>query len=120
MDFPVPDSVVSYDYPHHALLEEVIAIDFVNSALGLGARVTVEITRASAPHPLAQDAPRRAQHLLGPGRTIVALQVTNEGEEDSQEELTFDMIVLRSVSGGIVRDRRTTAQRSCQGSRDGR
>jgi len=27
-------SVVSYDHPHHALLEEAITIDFVNRALG--------------------------------------------------------------------------------------
>ncbi len=41
-------SVVSYDHPHHALLEEAITIDFVNSALGPGARVAVELTLQSA------------------------------------------------------------------------
>ncbi len=41
-------SVVSYDHPHHALLEEAITIDFVNSALEPGARVAVELTLASA------------------------------------------------------------------------
>ena len=41
-------SVVSYDHPHHALLEEAITIDFLNSALGPGARVAVELTLQSA------------------------------------------------------------------------
>ena len=41
-------AVVSYDHPHHALLEEAITIDFVNSALGPNARVAVEITLESA------------------------------------------------------------------------
>ena len=41
-------SVVSYDHPHHALLEEAITIDFVNRALGPGARVAVEISLESA------------------------------------------------------------------------
>ena len=40
--------MVSYDHPHHALLEEAIAIDFVNPALGPGARVAVELTLESA------------------------------------------------------------------------
>jgi uncharacterized protein DUF6295 len=41
-------SVVSYDHPHHALLEEAITIDFVNRALGPGARIAVELTLESA------------------------------------------------------------------------
>jgi hypothetical protein len=41
-------SVVSYDHPHHALLEEAITIDFVNRALGPGARVAVELTLDAA------------------------------------------------------------------------
>src|ERR1700758_3587648 len=46
--FELTHSVVSYDHPHHALLEEAITIDFVNSALGPGARVAVELTLESA------------------------------------------------------------------------
>ena len=41
-------AVVSYDHPHHALLEEAITIDFVNRALGPGARVAVELTLEAA------------------------------------------------------------------------
>jgi Family of unknown function (DUF6295) len=41
-------SVVSYDHPHHALLEEAITIDFVNDTLGPGARVAVELTLDAA------------------------------------------------------------------------
>jgi len=46
--FDLTHSVVSYDHPHHALLEEAITIDFLNSALGPGARVAVEMTLESA------------------------------------------------------------------------
>ena len=46
--FPVTSAVVSYDHPHHALLDEAITIDFVNPALGPGARAAVEITLESA------------------------------------------------------------------------
>ena len=46
--FDLTNSVVSYDHPHHALLEEAITIDFVNSALGPTARGAVELTLESA------------------------------------------------------------------------
>ena len=46
--FNLTHSVVSYDHPHHALLEEAITIDFVNRALGPSARVAVELTLESA------------------------------------------------------------------------
>ena len=46
--FPVTSAVVSYDHPHHALLEEAITIDFMNPDLGPGARAAVEITLDSA------------------------------------------------------------------------
>jgi hypothetical protein len=46
--FALTHSVVSYDHPHHALLEEAITLDFVNRALGPGARAAVELTLQSA------------------------------------------------------------------------
>jgi hypothetical protein len=46
--FRLTNAVVSYDHPHHALLEEAITIDFVNSSLGPGARVAVELTLEAA------------------------------------------------------------------------
>jgi len=46
--FPLTRAVVSYDHPHHALLEDAINIDFVNTALGPGARAAVELTLQSA------------------------------------------------------------------------
>jgi len=46
--FTLTHSVVSYDHPHHALFEEAITIDFVNRALGPGARVAVELTLEAA------------------------------------------------------------------------
>ncbi len=46
--FAVSHAVVSYDHPHHAFLEEAIAIDFVNYAHGPGARAAVELSLESA------------------------------------------------------------------------
>jgi hypothetical protein len=46
--FDLTHSVVSYDHPHHALLEEAITIDFVNRTLGPSARVAVELTLEAA------------------------------------------------------------------------
>jgi hypothetical protein len=46
--FKLTHSVVSYDHPHHALLEEAITIDFLNPAEGPSARVAVELALASA------------------------------------------------------------------------
>ena len=46
--FPVTSAVVSYDHPHHALLEDAITIDFVNADMGPGARAAVELTLDSA------------------------------------------------------------------------
>jgi hypothetical protein len=46
--FDLTHSVVSYDHPHHALFEEAINIDFVNPALGAGARVAVELSLEAA------------------------------------------------------------------------
>ncbi len=46
--FALDRAVVSYDHPHHALLEEAITLDFVSATLGPGARVAVELTLHSA------------------------------------------------------------------------
>lgn len=46
--FVLSNSVVSYDHPHFAMLEEAITIDFVNHARGPGARAAVELTLESA------------------------------------------------------------------------
>jgi len=46
--FELTHSVVSYDHPHHAVLEEAINIDFVNAGLGPEARVAVELTLEAA------------------------------------------------------------------------
>lgn len=46
--FDLTRAAVSYDHPHHAMLDEAITIDFVNSTLGPSARVAVEISLQSA------------------------------------------------------------------------
>ena len=40
--------VVTYDHPHHALFEDAVTLDFVNSALGPGSRISVEISLEAA------------------------------------------------------------------------
>jgi hypothetical protein len=46
--FTLTSAVISYDHPHHALLEDAITIDFVNDSLGPEARAAIEITLDSA------------------------------------------------------------------------
>lgn len=46
--FAVRQASVSFDHPFHASLEHALNIDFVDAALGPGARVAVELTPESA------------------------------------------------------------------------
>ncbi len=46
--FPVRQVNVSYDHPFNAPLEHALNLDFVNDALGPGARVAVELDVESA------------------------------------------------------------------------
>jgi hypothetical protein len=46
--FPLTHAVVAYDHARHALLADVITLDFVNEALPPGARAGVELTLESA------------------------------------------------------------------------
>lgn len=46
--FPVTQANVFYDHPTHAFMEHSLNIDFVNEALGSGARVAVELSADSA------------------------------------------------------------------------
>jgi hypothetical protein len=46
--FDVTHSVVAYDHARHALLDDVICIDFINTALPPGARAGVELTLDAA------------------------------------------------------------------------
>jgi hypothetical protein len=46
--FPLTHSVVAYDHARHALLADVITIDFINLGLAPGARAAVELTLDAA------------------------------------------------------------------------
>lgn len=46
--FKLTHAVVAYDHARHALLEDAITIDFINSDLPPGARAAVELTLESA------------------------------------------------------------------------
>ena len=46
--FPLTQAVVAYDNARHALLGDVITLDFMNTGLDAGARAGVEITLDSA------------------------------------------------------------------------
>ena len=46
--FPLTHAVVAYDHARHALLADVITLDFVNEALPPGARAAVELTLDAA------------------------------------------------------------------------
>jgi hypothetical protein len=42
--FPLSQAVVAYDHARHAPLGDVITLDFINTALDVGARAGVEMT----------------------------------------------------------------------------
>jgi hypothetical protein len=46
--FTVNQANVSYDHPFHTPMEHALNIDFVNEALGPGARVAVELSEQAA------------------------------------------------------------------------
>ena len=46
--FPLTHAVVSYDHARHALLDDAITIDFINTGLPPGARAAVELTLETA------------------------------------------------------------------------
>jgi hypothetical protein len=46
--FPVTQSVVAYDHARHAQFGDVITLDFINTALDVGARAGVELTLETA------------------------------------------------------------------------
>src|SRR5436853_6468636 len=46
--FPLTHAAVAYDHARHALLADVITLDFINEALPPGARAAVELTLESA------------------------------------------------------------------------
>src|ERR1700747_648530 len=95
--FKLTHSVVSYDHPHHALLEEAITIDFVNRALGPGARVAVELTLESA------------KELCGAlARAIAAA----ESEENARLRTPRRRGRRASAGGGGGPDRGTRGRRS--------
>ena len=46
--FDLTEAVVSYDHARHALLDDAITIDFINTDLPPGARAAVELSLESA------------------------------------------------------------------------
>jgi hypothetical protein len=46
--FPLSQAVVAYDHARHALLGDVITLDFVNASIGPEARAGIELTLESA------------------------------------------------------------------------
>jgi hypothetical protein len=46
--FALSHAVVAYDHARHALLDDVITLDFINTALDSGARAGVELTLETA------------------------------------------------------------------------
>ena len=60
--FQLREANVSYDHPFDAPLEHALNIDFVNEALGPGARVAVELS-VEAARALSITLTKRGQHM---------------------------------------------------------
>jgi hypothetical protein len=52
--FPVTQASVGYDHATHSQLDHALLLDFVNPAMGVGARVAVEMDLASGKALVAQ------------------------------------------------------------------
>ena len=52
--FPVSLANVGYDHPAHASLDHALLLDFANPAMGVGARVAVELSLESGRALLAE------------------------------------------------------------------
>ena len=52
--FPISQANVGYDHATHSQLDHALLLDFVNPALGVGARVAVEMDIASGKALVAQ------------------------------------------------------------------
>jgi hypothetical protein len=76
--FPLTHSVVAYDHARHALLDDAITIDFVNSALPPGARAAVELTLEAAKALNAALAKAIAEADLEEAERSLALAQTRE------------------------------------------
>ncbi len=46
--FPLSTAVVAYDHARHAVLGDVITLDFINTELDVGARAGIELTLETA------------------------------------------------------------------------
>ncbi len=89
--FVVTRAVVSWDHPHHALLEEAITIDFLNPVLEPAARVAVELTLQSAKALSAALAKAiAAAELEEHGRAqSIAAQVARLSRADEEDALNW-------------------------------
>lgn len=81
--FPLTHSVVAYDHARHALLGDVITLDFINDSLPPGARAGVELTLESA----------KALHAAL-ARAIAEAEV----EEAERAESIAEQAVLRATT----------------------
>src|SRR6185503_19227412 len=72
--FDVREASVSYDHPYDLPLEHALNIDFVNEALGPGARVAVELSVEGARRLVKTIEAVLAgpDHGVGPGRALAA------------------------------------------------
>ena len=72
--FPLTHAVVAYDHARHALLADVITLDFVNAGLPPAARAGVELTLESA---------KALNAALG--RAIAAAEIEEAGRSQGLE-----------------------------------
>ncbi len=69
--FALKQVYVSFDHPFHLDLEHALNLDFVNEAIGPGARVAVELTPDSA-----RDLANRILAALDPGACLFQSSVS--------------------------------------------
>ena len=70
--FPLSAATVYFDHPAHAPADHTLNVDFINPALGPGARVAVELDPASARAPQPFMAPVRPPTMRRSAKTNTA------------------------------------------------
>jgi hypothetical protein len=85
--FPLTHSVVAYDHARHAVLADVITLDFVNCTLAPGARAAVELTL---------DAAKALHAALA--KAIVEAEIEEAQREEGIERARLRAAVSAAVS----------------------
>ncbi len=100
--FPLSQAVVAYDHARHALLGDVITLDFINTGLDPGARAGVELTLETAQRAARRPRPgdRRRRVRRGGSERQGRRPSASSGRRDARRHQRREIRVVLGVRGG--------------------